>query len=369
MDAQTHIAHRLQERVKELSALHQASEILQASSKDTLALLREFAQIIPPAWQYPHLAVVRIVYDGVEVTTADFALTDWKQEAHFTTTNGKKGTIEVCYRDFCPLESEGPFLKEERSLIDSLSKILCSYFNRKEFEDELKRANQELELRVRQRTQSLRRLTSTLLYSEERQRRSLATHLHDRIGQSLACLRFKLVELRSQLNSDFSHEHLDALVNLVEQTIKDTRSLTVEISPPALYELGLDAALEGLIDQMNGKHGMKISLENDQAHKPLSDDVKVVLFRSVSELLMNIVKHAGTECARVSIQRVHNEIQIAVSDEGCGFDVKQENLPHKKCFGLFSIKERLRDLGGSLDLISRQGAGTRAVITAQLLET
>lgn len=360
------ISHRLQERVKELTALHQASEILQDDDQDITALLKKIAAIIPPAWQYPEVTMTRLSFDGLMVTSDFFAETSWKQDATFETNLGKKGSVEVFYREFCSLESEGPFLLEERNLIDSLTKMLKGYFNRREMKGELVRSNQELESRVQQRTKSLCRLTSKLLRVEENQRRAIAEDLHDHIGQTLAMMRFKLKELQNLAVRQDLGGHVDSLIALIEKTITYTRTLTVELSPPILYELGVVAAVEWLVEQVNEKYAMRISFVHDVIERPLSDDVKIALFKSVNELLMNVVKHAGTAQAEVRVEYAGDEIVVSVTDEGKGFDMGDEAQGSKNCFGLFSVRERLAYLGGGLNIASRRGGGTRAVVTARI---
>ncbi len=130
------ILHSLGERVKELTALHSTARIFQKQSK-VPGLLQEVVSILPAAWQYPCITAARITFHGMDFKTQNFSVTPWKQVADFTTSDGKQGAIEVYYLDEMPQEAEGPFLAEERSLINSLAEMLRVYLDRKLAEEAL----------------------------------------------------------------------------------------------------------------------------------------------------------------------------------------------------------------------------------------
>ncbi|MEW6001600.1 MAG: PAS domain S-box protein [Nitrospirota bacterium] len=124
------ILQNLGKRVKELTALHRTASILHYEFKPTSELLQEIVLILPSAYQYPEITVARINFDGKEFKSQNFSETPWKQSAYFKTADGKKGFIEIFYSEEKPKEVEGPFLVEERSLINSVAEMLRSYFNR-----------------------------------------------------------------------------------------------------------------------------------------------------------------------------------------------------------------------------------------------
>ena len=217
----------------------------------------------------------------------------------------------------------------------------------------------------------LRSLASQLTLAEERERRRLAVHLHDQIGQNLAISHIKLEELRTSLEEAGSTKlvgELDYLTRLLEQTIKETQSLTFRISPPILYELGLEAALECLADQFSQQHGLLTYFESDRQPKPLDENLKVLLFQAVQELLVNVVKHAQAHSLKISMWREQNLLRLGVEDDGVGFNPLVPVYRQGKGggFGLFSIKERLRPLGGNLEVKSEPGAGTEIVLSVPL---
>jgi len=216
--------------------------------------------------------------------------------------------------------------------------------------------------------EQLRSLASELSLAEERERRRIAGELHDHIGQTLAITKIKLGSLRESAVSPDLVKDLDEVRGLIEQTIHDTRSLTMELSPPILYELGFEAAVEWLTEQMQQQHTIVTQFNNDPQQKPLDDDVRVLLFKVVRELLLNIAKHAQASSAKISLNRDGNRICITVEDDGIGFDTVNDRAPmgKKGGFGLFSIRERLDHLGGDFKIESLPGKGTRVIILAPL---
>ncbi|TAJ10507.1 MAG: PAS domain S-box protein, partial [Nitrospirae bacterium] len=134
--------HDRGERVKELTCLYKSARLLQDRTKLPADLLQELAALLPPAWQYPEITAARITLDGQASATPNFAETPWKQSAAFETADGKRGTIEVVYLEEKPDEVEGPFLAEERNLINAVADSLVSYRERKQTEEAL-RASEE----------------------------------------------------------------------------------------------------------------------------------------------------------------------------------------------------------------------------------
>ncbi len=233
-------------------------------------------------------------------------------------------------------------------------------------EDITKRKQTEEKLLNYQR--QLRSLASRLLLTEEREKHRIATDIHDRISQILAVSKIKLGELRESASSSDLARNLNEVHKLIEQMILDTRSLTFELSPPILHELGLESAMEWLAEQIQTRHKIAIDFEDDGQSKPLVDDAKILLFQIARELLVNIVKHSRAQNARVSIRRNGEYIQINVEDDGVGFDTSKINSNMDKAggFGLFSIRERLDHFGGYLKIRSEPGKGTCITLMAPL---
>ena len=219
---------------------------------------------------------------------------------------------------------------------------------------------------LQQRADQLSRLSSELTLAEQRERRRLARVLHDHLQQLLVGAKLGLHMLG---RGDGTHTKQDVaqVVELVDEAITASRSLTVELSPPILHEAGLQAGLQWLARWMRQKHNLEVEL---RGHKDttLREDVRVLLFESVRELLFNVVKHAGTRRSAVEIETVTPTLlRVMVSDEGRGFDAAAALRPGAARlggFGLFSIHERLTLIGGSMTVWSEEGRGSRFVLTA-----
>jgi PAS domain S-box-containing protein len=216
--------------------------------------------------------------------------------------------------------------------------------------------------------EKLQSLASELSLVEERERRAIATDLHDQIGQTLSVIKMRCFELRNNLKDPGLLRQINEIKELVKQTIQDTRSLTFELSPPVLYELGLVAAIDWLAEQFQLKHNLKCTVETDSKPKPLSQDIEIVLFRSVRELLINIVKHAQAEKVKITIRVNKKNLRIRVTDDGIGFspETKATRAYKDQQFGLFNITERIHHLGGSLEMDSQRGKGTMVTLVAPL---
>lgn len=352
------LQQRLQERVKELTALHRTARLLQDTGQPVDAVVPAVAALLPPAWQHPDICEGRIRCGERVWTTPGFRESPWHQHETFRLRDGGTGAVEVVYLEERPPADEGPFLAEERELIRSLADLMRAYFQHRRDDEAILSANERLERQVAERTASLRRLAAEVSLAEERERRSIAADLHDHLGQGLALIRIRLQRLRGDAALGGHGPALDELVALSDQAIRYTRGLTFELSPPVLYELGLGPALEWLGEETARKHGLQVKVR-DRARCPLADDLKVMLWKSARELLHNVVKHAGARRVEIGLAARAGGIVLEVADDGCGFDAGQARRDAGERFGLFSIAERLHQLGGRLELDTAPGRGTR----------
>ncbi|KJS33274.1 MAG: hypothetical protein VR64_02755 [Desulfatitalea sp. BRH_c12] len=218
-------------------------------------------------------------------------------------------------------------------------------------------------------SEKLRSLSSELLLTEERERRRIAVELHDRIGHALANVKMQLGGLKETLLSDDGLEKADKIAELVDQSIQDTQSLTFDLSPPVLYDLGLEAAIEWLVDQMQEQYRMSITFIDQQQSDQVDESVRVLAFQATRELLFNIVKHAHAHHAWVSIKQRNDHIHIEIKDDGVGMQASMKAGSHRRKtggFGLFSIQERLKHIGGRLAILSEPGHGTHMTLIAPM---
>jgi len=215
----------------------------------------------------------------------------------------------------------------------------------------------------------LRGLASEMSLTEERQRKRLAIELHDQVTQNLILFKINLGELREKDMPGELIKTLDEIYKHLDKIIGDMRSLTFDLGSPTLYELGLEAAVrEYLNEEIQQKHRIKTEFEADAQPKPLDDDIRAILYRAVRELLINVVKHAQAQHVKVSICKNNNNMRINVIDDGAGFKPPAEGFASGKTagFGLFSIRERLSYLGGSVDIESKPGEGVRVTLVAPI---
>ncbi len=246
---------------------------------------------------------------------------------------------------------------------------------RKYADVQLRKARDELEQRVAERTSELRlrakqlsRLASEVTLAEQRERQRMAQVLHDHLQQILASAKLRL-EMMNRQEGPQQRETADHLRQLLDESIQACRLLTAELSPPILHQAGLGAGLKWLARWMAQKHGLHVDLVLEEDAEPHRQDLRVLLFQSVRELLFNIVKHAATDKACVKLLR-HDEgdIWAVVRDHGQGFDpaiaLADEGDQMVRGFGLFSIRERLLLMGGCMEIDSAPGRGTCITLIA-----
>ncbi len=216
--------------------------------------------------------------------------------------------------------------------------------------------------------QRLRSLASELSLAEERERRRIATGLHDDACQNLVLSKMRLQGLCEPVPPAGAGE-IAGVCDTLDRTIESVRGLIFDLSTPTLYKFGLEAALKELLeDKLEAQHGLDCAFHADGTGKPLAEDVRILLFQSVRELLINVIKHAQAHAVTVDVARVDDSIKITIADDGVGFDVADvlTHASRSRGFGLFNIEERLDFIGGRLDIDSRPGQGSRFILLARL---
>lgn len=348
-------AHLLDERLKELHCLYTISKVFDKKGQSLDAVIRRTVQLIPTAWQYPSVAGARVILEGKDFHTRKFLRTEWIQECPIIVQGASVGTVAVSYREKRPHHDEGPFLKEERNLLNVIAQRLGDIIERKWSEQKLMRYQEEL-----------RSLATELALSEARERRRIAKALHDRIGQVLALINIKIGALLGKAPSKDAAKALRDIRALVSECVAQTRSLTFDLSPPILYELGFEAALEWLAERIQQRYGVDVAVRCSEPGAALSTEWRETLFTAVQELLVNVAKHSKSPAARVALRRRNGKILVSVEDRGIGMDPagRMSVKPASDGFGLFSIRERLGSMGGRVEIESKRGRGTRVTLYA-----
>lgn len=221
---------------------------------------------------------------------------------------------------------------------------------------ELRDHNQRLEEMVDRRTESLRQLTTELVLAEERERRRIAAQLHDGPAQRLALSKISLGRVGAALGAPLQESFQETMETL-NLTLQELRTLMVEISPPALYELGLGPAVEWLTESKLAKQGIEFRVDSAESYADLPETTRVFLFQAIRELLINIVKHSQASRASVSINSQGDLLVIEVRDDGKGMSVPDGPMFTREHsgFGLFALGERIRTLGGTIDFANKTG--------------
>lgn len=212
----------------------------------------------------------------------------------------------------------------------------------------------------------LKSLASAVVLAEERERRRIGAGLHDDVGQTLAIVKIKLGELRGSAAESGSAQKLEEIRGLLDQAIRSTRTLTFELSSPVLYELGLAAALQELGESMERRGGIRFHFRADRWRDP-GAELAIVLYRSVRELLFNVVKHARASHVRMAIDASSDQVRIVIEDDGVGIAAAGEDFDASGGFGLFTVREQLIHAGGRMEIDSSPGEGTRVRLFAPSL--
>lgn len=257
------------------------------------------------------------------------------------------------------------YLMKDRT--DRLGPAVERVLEQKRLRDDNRKAHQALQARTEQLVESqerLRALASDLTLTEQRERRKLASDLHDYLAQMLVAGRMKLRRAAGFMTDPSGSQLLQELDNIFQDSLQYTRTLIADLAPPALQEFGLTHALKWLSEHMRA-HGLAVRIRIEADGIDLPDDQAILVFQSVRELLFNVVKHAQVKAATV-IWSMHssNELRITVADDGKGFDREAAVVRNADSgrFGLFSIGERMQAMGGRFEVESACGQGTRATM-------
>lgn len=237
---------------------------------------------------------------------------------------------------------------------------------RKLVEDSLVEANTTLEKKVKERTNDLKLLNEYLICTEERERANIASDLHDGIGQTLA-LCISQIKTMEEEEAGVNEDLLAGIKTHLENAIREIKCLVYNLRPPILKDFEIDIALGFLIEERNKTHAMTVRYANNLDEEViLAETTKVTVYRAVNELLNNCVSHSGAREADVTLSLHGKRIHIRVEDTGDGFDVDAIKTVEYGHYGLYSLSERIRNMGGNVIIDSSPGKGTRITLVVPL---
>lgn len=207
----------------------------------------------------------------------------------------------------------------------------------------------------------LRDLAAEISLAEERERRRLATELHEHVGQNLAATLMDLSALTPEVASNPGHSALEEARQHIDDSIQYIRSLAGELSPPALYDLGFAAAAAWLARQVRDQYGIDVELQQHPINWPPCDDRQILLFLIVRDLVTSTARQAQPQAIKILMQQEENRLRLNVEHDGAAVSDTGGEPPG---FALFSIRERLNRIGGTVEVQSP--SGQRTVITIRV---
>ncbi len=236
---------------------------------------------------------------------------------------------------------------------------------RRQAEEELNKSLRK----IREDHKKLKRLNAELGMAEEKERRRIAEYLHDGIGQLLSITRINLSSLQKKSLPDEVKKVVRKSLEFLSEAIIRSRNLTYDLSPPILYELGLIPAIGWKLNEIESNNKIKTAIQSELPRLEINSDTRILLYRVISELLINVTKHAEASLVNVKVYSDKDKYCISVIDNGKGFKGRYSETKSKndRGYGLFSIRERLDSLQGHLDIESEIKKGAKVTVSIPIL--
>ncbi len=214
----------------------------------------------------------------------------------------------------------------------------------------------------------LQGLSMQLSKTQETERRKLASQLHDNVSQELFVAQLQLNDMIKHAGDEKQAKKLNQIQDQIRKIIKDTKTLTFDLSPPILYDYGLKEAIEALGRSFENVHGISVHTQFSGDMNSLGTDRNIILYRSISELCSNTLKHASADTIFISMDHQDGLLQVDFRDNGVGFDKNHIETPAHggDGFGLFDIREKMQHLGGTLEIANAPSNGTRVLMKLPL---
>jgi signal transduction histidine kinase len=353
------LLRELGERVKELTALHGATHILQHTKGISANALRQVVSLIPPAFQYPEVTSARICLGPIE-SGPPFTNSASILRADFTTADKQRGSIEVVYTDERPDEMFGPFLAEERALIGTLADMLRISYDRSHAEEQL-----------RSTTQQLRALSARLQAAREGERAFIAREIHDELGSALTGLRWGLESLQQDLSKGANRSNeqqfsgkVEQMIKLTDDTVGSVRRIASDLRPSILDDFGLLAAIEWQAEQFQARTGIVCHVDCSIESRQFPQEQSTALFRVFQEALTNILRHANAKVVRVTISDEAGKFVLRIADDGKG--ISEGEKGGQGSLGILGMRERVHLIDGEIEITGIEGQGTEILVRVPL---
>ncbi len=339
----------LNHRVKELKCLFDISNLFEEHDISLDGIIQGIIDLIPPAWQYPEITCARAILEGREFSTNNFQETSWKEVCDITVHGNRIGTLEVGYLKEKPERDAGPFLKEERNLLEAIAERLGRIVEHKWSE------------------KHIHRLTQQLMKAQESERQMISRELHDCIGQDLSTLKIGIGTLldNQPVIPAKIRQRVSEFSQILQETIMAVRDLAYALRPASLDQLGLVKTIFQHCEDYSEKTGMTVDFVSaGMDDLRLDFDTEINLYRLIQEGLSNIRKHADANHVIIRLIASFPTIILRIEDNGKGFEVKQRlvTAQNEKRMGLRSMEERISLLGGKMGIHSRPSEGTKIVV-------
>lgn len=208
---------------------------------------------------------------------------------------------------------------------------------------------------------SLQKLTTEITLIEEKQKKEIATNIHDHLSQSLVISKMRINELSKKPQLKGIAEDLHFIETHISEALENSRKITYELSPPVLYQLGIIDAINWLLEDVETTHKIKCRLSSNVTSIKLGDGKAILLFRSIQEVITNTIKYANASLITLDINKNKLGFDILIIDNGAGFDTSTLNDHHHHSgsgFGLFTVQERIRNIQGRFIITSEIDIGT-----------
>lgn len=255
------------------------------------------------------------------------------------------------------------------SLLIILISVPLSFFISAPIRKQVSMAVTQLE----EQSDRLRQLADQVATTEQKERKRIAALIHDHLQQILAASKIQMeLGLRRLKGQDFANAETKLAhgIKLLDEATMAARSLTVELRPPVLYEAGLGEAFKWLANKFKADYNFETVLDTEEIPVHVSDNLKILIFEAVKELLFNAVKYAGVTSAQLLLRYRSGYIFISVEDKGRGFNAQNaEKIASAHGFGLFGIRERIKLLRGSYQITSHPGGGTKIEMKIPVYES